>query len=265
MQNGNGAFGTGDPRTASSARTGNLASVPPPRRESEGDLVRSHQLSFELLDVGEHAGRERRLEQAYRCWHEVWSETFHQLDGVERVHSDEFTRQHEIGALFLNDVCIGLIGHRWIDLSLSFHQDDSYFKVWPKNALRLLQRDGSNVCIGSHLTVLPAWRGRQGGTSVKDLLLALSIRRFLASSADALAGTMRNDRAMNVLSYDLGFTPVFEGAIHHGVKVDLVAFYRDVLVRPPTTAAEERMEELWADAQRRRSDERGSRKVHRRA
>jgi hypothetical protein len=220
-------------------------------------------LSYELFQVHGFEGREPRLELAYRCWQEVWSETFRDLDGVVRVYSDEFTRQHEIGALFLNNVCIGLTGFRWVNLSGAASLDDSYFKVWPKTPLRLLQRDGPNVCIGSNLTVLANWRGRLHGPSVKELLLALSIERFLASPADALAGTMRNDRGMNALSYQLGFTALLEGAVHHGVAVDLVAFYRDARAAHPKPAGlHEVVEELWADAQRRSRDERRSRKVH---
>jgi hypothetical protein len=247
----------------------NLASVAPPG-DAAADVSRlkSLDLSYEVLDVRTPESRaERHIEQAYRCWQQVWSETFRELDGVERVHSDEFTRQHEIGALFLNDVCIGLTGYRWVDLSLPLHQDDSYFKVWPKAPLRRLQRDGSNVCIGSHLTVLPAWRGRRGDISVKEILLALSVRRFQASSADVLAGTMRNDRAMNVLGFRLGFTALFQDAVLHGVGVDLVAFYRDIGARRTATPElDEIVDELWADAQHRSHHHEGrSRKIHRRA
>src|SRR5262249_20527926 len=127
-------------------------------------------------------------------------------------------------------------------------------------------RGGAMVCMGNILRFLPAWRGRLRGPSVKELLLALSIRRFLASPADVLAGTMRNNRGMNVLGYELGFTPVFEGAIHHGVEVDLVALYRNLFSRGPRPSeSQEWVEELWSDARRRSNHEGRSRKVHRRA
>jgi hypothetical protein len=187
--------------------------------------ISTSRFSFRNLKRGT---REPYIAEAYACWREVWFEALVELDGIEHLYSDEFTRQDEIAALFYGGVCVGLTGCRFVDISSALARDDSYFKVWPKSALDALAADGAHVCIGNNMTVRREWRGRIGGISIKRVLMMLSIQRFLASGAHALAGTMRIGRAMDRLVYDLGFQPIVRGVVHHGVEVDLVGYFRTV-------------------------------------
>jgi hypothetical protein len=171
------------------------------------------------------ASREKLMD-AYRCWRGVWAQTLMEVDGAPDVFGDDFTRQDELGALFYQGSCIGLTGYRWVDLSMPQCQDDSYFRAWPKSALGSVVEGGKRVCIGSNLTVLPNWRGAAQGISVKEVLMLLAVRRFLASDADTMVGTMRNDRGMNGLVYRLGAVPVLQNVALHGVRNDLVTFSR---------------------------------------
>ena len=188
----------------------------------EGALWAS-KLSFHCFARG---ATHQRMRAAYECWHDVWYSALVELDHIERLNSDDFTRQDEIAALFYEDTCIGLTGCRFVELTTAMARHDSYFNAWPEQALEMLGSHGTRICIGNNMTVRSQWRGRIGGLSVKRLLMILSIQRFLVSSADALAGTMRNDRGMNRLVYELGFSPITQGAIAHGVDVDLVAYFR---------------------------------------
>jgi len=164
---------------------------------------------------------------AYATWRRVWAETFEALDGARRVFSDDFTRQDELGTLFHDGECVGLTAYRFVDFAAAAAQEDSYFKPWPPSARTALLGIGRRVCIGSYLTVEKAWRGPCGPFSTKELLLALAVERFLASDADVMAGTLRNDRGMNGVGYRLGAQPLVCDVTHHGVAVDLVAFRRD--------------------------------------
>jgi hypothetical protein len=213
----------------------------------DGGVDTAH-LSYRLVRPASASGVERwRLTEAYRCWKTVWSDTLRELDNATRVFSDDFTRQEELGALFFHERCVGLTGFRWVDLSLEHHRNDSYFKAWPEYALGALSAAGSRICVGSNLTVLPEWRGPSRGFSVKAVLMGLAVKRFLASSADSMAGTMRNDRGMNGLVYHLGATPLAKDVIHHGVKVDLVVFSRGPrLDRPRDDEAYALTNRLWA-------------------
>lgn len=176
------------------------------------------------------------LGEAYRCWSEVWSETLFQLDGATDVPSDEFTRQDEIGALFHGYECIALSCFRWIDLALPMHHADSYFRIWPQEARAAAAREGTRVCIGSHITVAQRWR-RVRGCSIRHVITALTLDRFRVSGGDAILGTMRDDRGMHKLTAGLG-THALGHAQLHGVPVTLIAFYRSS-VRPPLSERQE--------------------------
>lgn len=184
-------------------------------------------LSFEYKLLSPRSREDRySVALAYDLWKSVWSETLLELDGSERVHSDEFSRQDEIGALFYEGQCVGLTLHRWLDLDDPWALDDTYFVVWPGDAQRRVVTLGSRVCICSNLTVAPAWRRSAGGFSTKEMLLALAVKRFLSTDAAAMLGTPRNGKGMNNLGYRMGATPIVEGATLHGVEIDLVAHVR---------------------------------------
>lgn len=174
--------------------------------------------------------------EAYRCWSEVWSETLHELDGVSDIPSDEFTRQDEVGAIFHGYECIALSCFRFIDLSLPMFQDDSYFRVWPKEAIAGAAGNGSRVCIGSHVTVSPAYR-RVRGCSLRHVVTALTIDRAMAAGSDAVLGTMRDDRGMASLVHGLGATTLGHARLHN-VPVTLIAVYGSK-ERPPLDAQNE--------------------------
>lgn len=215
-------------------------------------------LAYHLLHPNQRTWGSRELVEAYRLWREVWQQTLHELDGVTHISSDQFTRQHEIGALFCGERCIGLTAYRFVDLSRPCNREDSYFDVWPETALKALVRDGPQICIGSQLTVAPDWR-RHPEVPVKELLLALAVQRFLESRTDTMAGVMRNDRGMGTLAYRLGAQSLVKRATLHGVPVDLVAFYRRSL--EPPLSYDPRLRallcSLWAGArQEMRNEER---------
>lgn len=96
------------------------------------------------------------------------------------------------------------------------------------------------------MTVHPDWRGRVHGLSIKRLLMWLSIQRFLVSHANTLVGTMRNDRGMNKLVYELGFAPVVCGASSHGVEVDLVSYRRRSADKAPVSPRADHHEHVLA-------------------
>ena len=168
------------------------------------------------------------LAEAYDCWSKTWNQMLADLAPTNFLPSDDFTRQAELGAIFHDWECTGMTAYRWVDLSNRIYHDDSYFRHWPGDAIDAACKLGSRVCIGSNLLVAPHWRNATG-CSVKELLLALAIERFLdAGDSDVLVGTMRNNRGMNALGYRLGFECLARDVVFYGehVRVDLVAFYR---------------------------------------
>ena len=205
------------------------AAQPTPRRHSlvvPRPVLRADVLTYQLLSVKDPGPSDfSLLGEAYRCWSDVWKETFAELDNARSLPSDDFTRQDEIGGLFHEWECIGTTSFRWLDVANPMYKDDSYFSVWPGEAVEAAAAYGSRICIASSFAVPSHWRRARGGP-VKDLLCALVVERFLRSPADTLVGTVRNDRGMNSLCYRLGFVPIALNLRHHGVPVDLVAFHR---------------------------------------
>jgi hypothetical protein len=225
-----------------------LESFPQPdtnvRRVPQSDVVprailRPEVLSYHLLHPREAGPADvPLLGEAYRCWSEVWRETFGELENRRNVTSDDFTRQDEVGALFHGYECIAMSFYRWLDLSSPVYRDDSYFAVWPEETRDAACAEGSRICVSSNFTIGAPWR-RAEGCSLKDVLGALVVERFLVSDAQTLVGTMRADRGMSRLTDRLGFKRLREGVIHHGVEVDLVAFFRSACVRAPHSELDE--------------------------
>jgi hypothetical protein len=202
-------------------------------------VIRPELLSYHLLRPSQVGVAEVPLiGEAYRCWSEVWKDAFRELENRTDLPSDDFTRQDEVGAIFHGYECVALSFFRWVDLASPMVQDDSYFSVWPQSARDAACADGSSICISSNFTLAAPWR-RASGCSLKDVLAALVVERFLVSDAHSLVGTMRNDRRMNELAYSVGLRPVLKGVIHHGVEVDLMLYRRGSCSRPPAAPLEE--------------------------
>lgn len=198
------------------------------------------QLTYRILRPGRAGSADvPLLGEAYRLWSEVWHQTLLELDDVRRVPSDEFTRQDEVGAIFHGYECIALSVFRWVDLSHPMSWGDSYFSVWPAEARNKACRDGSHICIGSNITIAPSWRNATG-CSLKNVLAGLIIERFVSSDrGDAMVGTMRKDRGMDKLMDRVGAERLGFAVKHHGVDVELFAYFRATNTRPPFEATDE--------------------------
>jgi hypothetical protein len=166
---------------------------------------------------------------AYACWQETWGAMLRDLDGDELRFADDFSRQDEIGALFRDDEFVGLSAYRFVDLSLPWQRRDSYFRAWPESMLEQIAAASPRVCVGSNLVVAPLWRGAIAPMRVSEMLLALAVQRYAESDAQVMLGTMRNDRRMNDLSYNMGAVALKTNVIHHNVAVDLVMFTRNTV------------------------------------
>jgi hypothetical protein len=187
---------------------------------------------------------------AYRCWKTVWAETLRELDGTSQLFSDDFSRQSFIGALFYDSNCVALGFFRRQNFNLSLAADDSYFKVWPEEAIKKLISDGHDVMVGSNITVDPNFRGEIiPGLQLKNLIVGLMVRTFLETNADVTTGTMRVNKNMHQSASQFGSTLLHTGLRHHHVDVELVAFYRRLLLLKNENSADLPLETLWRNRQ----------------
>jgi hypothetical protein len=176
----------------------------------------------------------------------VWSQTFEELDGNPTLYSDDFSRQTIVGCLRTEFECVALGFFHFVDFNFDAAGFDSYFKVWPETALAALVRDGKKVVVGSNITVAPEHRGDLGnGLQLKNLLLGLMVKTLLESDQDVMTGTMRCNRGMHNSAYQFGATRLDAGILHHGVEVDLVAFYRRQIAEEKILQDDLAVERLW--------------------
>lgn len=177
------------------------------------------------------------IDEAYCRWRAIWEPTFFELTGLSKLHSDEFSRQHELVTVFREGRCVGLTGFRYIDLDSAVTRHDSYFASWPDEAYAAAHAWGREACIIGNFMVTPEHRGRRGGLSLSEIVTVLSLHRLATSRANVALVTTRNDRRVNELMYRYGARPLFENATMHGVSVDLVAFPREetaAMLRAPS-------------------------------
>lgn len=169
-------------------------------------------------------------DKSYECWHSVWYQTLKELDGIQKLYSDEFTRREYICSIFNENECVGLILFHKLNFAREASWSDSYFSAWPKKALQKLCSDGTEVLVGAYVTVSPKYRGNQNGFLVKDLIVEIAVQLLLETDCNSLSGTMRNNKGMDKSAYRSGATPIQKDVPFHGVNVDLVGFYKKHIV-----------------------------------
>jgi hypothetical protein len=162
---------------------------------------------------------------AYAMWKMVWSETFKELDGLEKLFSDDFARQDEVLCIFRGAACLAMGLMRWRDIEIESAREDSYFQIWPADAIDKLRADGKDIIICCNLTVHPMARSNALGLPMKDVMMGLLIQRLLESGAHAMTGAVRTDRGMHTTTYRFGATALARDVVYHNAPVDLVAFF----------------------------------------
>jgi len=195
------------------------------------DVLRAAEIRLDIVTPRHERGPV--VEAAYALWHAVWLSTFRELDGIEQLDSNEFTRQDEILVLTHRDRCIAVTGLRHLDRSSRIDREDSYFRPWPVEAL---ERTGGAFMVSSNTVVAETVRrarvSSDGDESLRlsELVIALALRRFVASPFTELVGVARNGRKMDNVGAALGGRAIGRVVIH-GEESDIVLFSRFTLPR----------------------------------
>jgi hypothetical protein len=170
------------------------------------------------------------MRSAYELWRDEWRATLSELEGITRIHSDEFVRQDEVSVLSIGARCVSITALRWIDLREPIGREDSYFQLWPDHTVQLLGE--TLVGVSSNTLVHPEWRRAriepepgQQGEPLSFVTVALAIRRFMDSEACSVLGVTRNDRSMNRVAAGVGAVKLGQTVVH-GVESDLICITR---------------------------------------
>lgn len=174
---------------------------------------------------------EKIHQKSFKCWHEVWSDYYQsEHPSGHRLNSDEFTRQDDILALFYKGECFGITFFKevhWDDLSANL---DSYFELWPKEAVDKLLSRGKRILICSQFTIAKNFRGKTTDIQWKYVLFGFIMKRFLEGRVDGMTGTMRVKRGMGRVSFEAGAVPLMTNVVykdHEDESVDLVGFFHE--------------------------------------
>ncbi len=189
---------------------------------------------------------ERDYDKAYAFWLSMWRETFAAVDPSIQVHSDVFVRHREISAVFSHDEVVGLIMYDFRNLRVRAHRDMSHFQHFPSDVIDALHARGhEEVMLMGQLTVHPKWRKKMVGPFMSDLLVGLSVKRFLESNASVMIAFTRNDRGTQDLGYRFGAVPLRVGHEAYGIASDVIAFYRDRVRDCPLPGLPAVIDRLW--------------------
>lgn len=207
-------------------------------------------LQLVLCPTREPEPKYRHLYQKiYDCWNFVWEAAYTEANCKKRsddLKSDAFTRQDYAAALFHENECVAFILFRHADMSLRTTQDDSFFSQWSEIHRKALSKIGQRFLICGNLGVLPTFRNKNLGVSLKDLMVGIVAEITLQSNADATLATPRRDRNVHGTSYTWGAVPIAKDVSWgYGIQVDLCVFRKDQVAQCRAQEARPLLDELW--------------------
>lgn len=162
--------------------------------------------------------------QAYDHWKTLWRATFAELDNATSVESDNFSRQDDVLGLFIDDHCVAMVCHRYVDLALESVRDDSYFSTWTDENFAKVKSQGRWAAIGNQISIHPEYRKLPNGIATKDVLLWFSLRHLQNKNIDVIVGAVREDKGLDKLFASYGAEILAQGVQQHNVTVSLVSF-----------------------------------------
>lgn len=174
----------------------------------------------------------------YRCWRSVWVDALtSEMNVKDFLYSDNYSRQSHVAALFHGEEPVGLTTLNWMHLGDDLYLDDSFFKVWPKDAIENLKVEAKTIMTCCNVTLNFKFRQNALGVSAKDLLLALLVQHLKSSSIDAIVAAVRLEKSMEKAAYRTGAFPIYKDLPYTipGQRVDLVCWHRNLdlnLIRP---------------------------------
>lgn len=165
------------------------------------------------------------VDKAYDLWLQVWSEAFNQLGVSTPLRSDDFSRADQIGILLFRGEVVGSTSFVKLNFSRPYALRDSSVSSWSDDRLAELKRSyaDQSVLVATYFSLCASWRKpSMKSLNAKELIAALTCEYFYSSDCAAMIATVRNDRGMHRVCYNLNATPVVERQEKHGVAVDLV-------------------------------------------
>lgn len=185
----------------------------------------------------------------YKCWHSVWSKAYAEVkyhSDNQCLKSDSFTRQDFVAAIFHKNECVAFILFRYAHLDLISLKDDSFFSQWSEIHIRAVSKQGPRLLICGNLGVIPTFRQKTLGISLKELICGLIMEITVQSEVDATLATPRRDKNVHSAAYLWGATPIAKDiSWGFGINVDLISFNRTHLLQRQAHPIQHVIDNLW--------------------
>ncbi|MBC7420041.1 MAG: hypothetical protein H7328_04870 [Bdellovibrio sp.] len=163
----------------------------------------------------------------YRFWHEIWADSFKEVDQISTLHSDDYVRSDYVGVLFYKDEPVLMCLYTFHDITKDWTREDSYFRAWPKKIFDDLQSEKhSKALVCSHYTLGKKYR-QVADYKVKDLVLSFIHCIFQDTQYPILLATTRNSKKANQLMYSMGCEALAKDINYHGEPADLMILTRE--------------------------------------
>jgi hypothetical protein len=185
------------------------------------------------------------LELTYQFWRKLWKETFYQLAGSEKLHSDNFTRQTAIVTLSHENEIVGSFSLRETTFSYSSSYDDSIFDSWNLEALNSFRNSYATVVVCSGLGIRPDFRSLNiEGISIKNVLCQLAASYLLDSQHEALIATTRVDKRVGLATKKVG-AKICAHSKMHGVDVELICIEKSEIQKNSSNYINPNVQNIW--------------------
>jgi hypothetical protein len=188
--------------------------------------LKKEDVQLVILDGRRPSDYPKHYDLAYAHWNQIWGEHFKERDGLEKIFSDSFTKQDEISAFFYKDMCIAALCTRAVDLGHQAFLDDSYFELWDKKSIEALTKDGNQVAICGHFSIIPDCPKFVEGVKIREVMIYMTVSHLMRCGFNAISGVARKDKGMHKSFTLFGAETIKSDLVLHNGFVDLIAFYK---------------------------------------
>lgn len=206
----------------------------------------------------------KEYESAYKLWEKIWSKTLHELDGVKKLHSNEFTRHDFASVIFKGDEAISLMCYSRVNMKLPARHNDSWFASWDKDFLKNESHREGEGLIAAWFCTDPFYRQ---GTSKQNInvteIIAQTFGKLIIEGNYNMGyGVTRDNRNVADYAISMGGRPVASTKAH-GCDVTLVIFDPQTL-KEKQLSYSHNLKFFWSrriDYRRRKENEQSIRKT----
>ncbi|MCB9025343.1 MAG: hypothetical protein H6625_03425 [Bdellovibrionaceae bacterium] len=186
--------------------------------------------------------------RSYEFWSHTWKKSY-QFFGWDpkSVHSDQWTRQDQIGVLLYGNNIIGTLFFDEKDLSTTLAQNDSYFRMWPELSFKKIQNieGAQNALICSYFTLGEEWRKESQGLNAKYLLCSMATEHLTTTDYKFMVGTVVRKSNIHTMAYDLTAEKIEENVYEKELAVDLIVWHKSRLIDFNYPKEHELIKHIW--------------------